>query len=236
MSKNLKNLIEALIFASGEGVSFSLLKQHFNENYSDKQINRALVDLKNEYSGEKGVHLIEFNNTFQMQTNPEYGEILAEILTPIREKNLSKTLLEVLSIVAYRQPVTKGEIEDVRNNVSADYACAMLMKYNLIEEKGRRESSIGRPIEYGTTDEFLKKFGLTSLDELPDYDELLTKIRNNYDKYYKNTNENLFREKDSEAMSSDFFDTEAAAATIDLEDGEEVIEVDSGEFDDKFTD
>ncbi len=236
MPNNLKNLIEALIFASGEGVTFASLKEHFNENYNDKQINKAIVDLKNEYSGEKGIHLIEFNNTFQMQTNPEYGEILAEILTPIREKNLSKTLLEVLSIIAYRQPITKGEIEDVRNNVSADYACAMLMKYDLIEEKGRRETSIGRPIEYGTTDEFLKKFGLASLDELPNYDELITKIKNNYDKYYKNTNENLFREKDSDIMSADFFDSEETAENLNLEDGEEVIEVDTGNFDDNFSD
>ncbi len=232
MGKNLKNIIEALIFASGEGVSFATLKQYFNAEYNDKQINRAIIDLKGEYCGDKGIHLIEFNNTYQMQSNPDYGAELADVLTPIKEKNLSKTLLEVLSIIAYRQPITKGEIEEARNGTSADYACAMLMKFNLITELGRRETSVGRPIEYGTTDEFLKKFGLTSLEDLPDYDELITKIKNNYDKYYKNSDgDNLFRAK--EELGGDFFETEATAEHPDfIAEGEEVIVVDTDDNDD----
>ncbi len=241
MSKNLKNIIEALIFASGEGIKFDTLKQYFNAEYSDKQINRAIIDLKGEYCGDRGIHLIEFNNTYQMQSNPSYGEELADVLTPIKEKNLSKTLLEVLSIVAYRQPITKGEIEEARNGTSADYACAMLMKFNLITELGRRETSVGRPFEYGTTEEFLKKFGLQSLEDLPDYDELITKIKNNYDKYYKNSDDdNLFRAK--EVVSGEFFESEAAAANPDfISPDEDVIVVDTdddddGVFDSNFSD
>ncbi len=237
MSKSLKSIIEALIFASGEGITFDRLKQYFNSEYNDKQLNRAIIDLKGEYCGDKGIHLIEFNNTYQMQSNPDYGEELADVLTPIKEKNLSKTLLEVLAIIAYRQPITKGEIEEARNGTSADYACMMLMRFNLITELGRRETSVGRPIEYGTTDEFLKKFGLTSLADLPDYDELIAKIKNNFDKYYKNSDsDNLFRAK--EELDGDFFETEAAAATPDfIAEGEDVIEVDTEDvFDSNFSD
>ncbi len=182
----LKNTLEALLFAAGKGISYKEIKDHFGDEYTERELKTALSELKAEYSGEKGIIIIEFNDKLQFQTNPRYGDRLAAILQPIKEKELSKTLLQTLSIIAYRQPITRLEIEEVRDGVSCDYAISVLLRLNLIEVIGRRETSPGRPALFGTTEEFLKKFGLKSLSDLPDYDKLLNEVKNS-DKYYKNT-------------------------------------------------
>lgn len=219
----LKNTIEALLFAAGDGISEKEIISHFIGDYNEKQLKKAILELRSEYSGNRGIIIIEYNGKLQMQSNPQYGETLADILTPIKEKQLSKTLLEVLAIIAYKQPITRGEIELIRNGVSPDYACQMLAKYDLIEEVGRKIESVGRPIQYGTTEEFLRKFGLNSLEDLPDYDELIDKIRTNFDKYYKNQDENLFRTKDTGLPDEEFFD-ETSDAVPDFLEGEEVVD------------
>lgn len=192
----LKNMLESLLFASGKGIAYKDIKNYFGEEFTEKEIKTAISTLKKEYSGEKGIILIEFNEKYQFQSNPAYGERLASILQPIKEKELSKTLLQTLSIIAYRQPITRLEIEEVRDGVSCDYAISVLLRLNLIEVTGRRNSSPGRPALFGTTDEFLKKFALKSLSDLPDYDKVLNEVRNS-DKYYKNTL-SLYRTEDSE--------------------------------------
>ncbi len=118
--------------------------------------------------------MLEFNGKLQFSTNTNYGEIVAEVLTPLKEKELSKTLLEVLAIIAYKQPITRLELEKIKTS-SADYAIGLLLKVNLIEVVGRKDA-VGRPVLYGTTDEFLKKFQLSDISELPDYQAVLDRL------------------------------------------------------------
>jgi segregation and condensation protein B len=202
----LKNIIEALLFSAGKGLTFEEIMSVFQESYADADVRQAMEELLNEYSGNKGIILIQYNNKFEFQSNPKYGETIADVLTPIKEKELSKTLLESLAIVAYKQPITRLEIEEIRG-ISSEYAVSMLMKYNLITIVGRRDT-LGKPLLYGTTDEFLRRFELKDLNDLPDYDELLEMIRNNFDKYYKST-DSLYRGATSEEEQQ----AEAAAAT-----------------------
>ena len=122
-----------------------------------------------------GIRLLHFNHKLQLATNPEYKEAVSAVLMPIREKEFTRTILECAAIVAYKQPVTRTEIEVIRGGMSCDYAISTLLSLDMIYPCGRRETP-GRPIEYATTDNFLKRFKLKSLSELPDYEELMEKI------------------------------------------------------------
>lgn len=186
----LKNIIEALIFAAAKGVSYQIIKDSFKDEYTEKEIKTALKAIENEYSGERGIVLICFNDNYQFQTNPTYGEKLADILKPIKERQLSATVLQTLAIIAYRQPITRSEIEAVRGGVSSDYAISVLMKAELIEVVGRK-NALGHPALFATNDNFLKRFQLKNLGELPDYDKLMEYVKSS-DKYNKDT-ENLYR-------------------------------------------
>lgn len=215
----LTDIIEALIFASGRGISSRELYEGLKDKYTMIEIEKAIRELKESYSGPRGIILIEFNDTYQFQTNPEYGELLADLLQKTKERELSKTLLQVLAIIAYKSPITKQEIEELRG-VNSDYVVQMLLKLNLIEPVGRKET-LGQPILYATTEEFLKKFGLTSLAELPDYEDLLQRIKNNFDKYYEKS-EDLYRHRSiSENGDSDAAAVEAAAAVLDSAAGDD---------------
>ncbi len=226
------NIIEALIFASGHGMHRDDLYKGLKEQYSKKEIDAAIEKLRNQYSGDRGMHLICANNIYQFQSNPAYGDLLADLLLETRERQLSKTLLQVLAIIAYKQPVTRTEIEDLRG-VGSDYVIAMLLKLNLIEAVGRKES-IGKPILYGTTTEFLKKFGLESLEELPDYDDLMLKIKNNFEKYYAKE-DTLFRDRNidmthpedmvEEIPEDQFFGDDDDDDIPDFLSGEDIIEI-----------
>lgn len=191
----LKNIIEALIFAAAKGVSYQTIKSTFGDEYTEKEIKTAIKQIEKEYSGDKGVVLIQYNETYQFQTNPKYGEKLSDILMPIKERQLSATVLQTLAIIAYRQPVTRAEIEEVRGGVSSDYAINVLLKAELIEIVGRKDA-LGRPALFGTNDNFLKRFQLHNLSELPDYDKLMEYVKHS-DKYNKDT-ENLYRIEDEE--------------------------------------
>ena len=195
----LTDIIEAIIFASGKGITKRALVNALRD-YNAKDIEKSLAELEKRYSGEeRGVRLIRFNDSYQFETNPAYGGTLSDILMETKERELSKTLLQVLAIIAYKQPVTRLEIEDLRG-VGSDYVLGMLLKLGLIDVVGRKET-LGRPLLYGTTDEFLKKFGLRSLEELPDYDELMHMIRENFDKYYKSAS--LYREREIDDSEPD---------------------------------
>ncbi|MDD4315794.1 MAG: SMC-Scp complex subunit ScpB [Clostridia bacterium] len=221
----LKSIIEALLFSAGKGMTFEEIMSVFQENHSDGEVREALDELLTEYSGSKGIIIIQYNNKYEFQSNPQYGETIADVLTPIKEKELSKTLLESLAIIAYKQPVTRLEIEEIRG-ISSEYAVSMLMKYNLITIAGRKDT-LGKPLLYATTDEFLRRFKLKDLKELPDYDELLEMIRNNFDKYYK-ASESLYRGATSEAEEL----AEAAAS----DSGEEDFELGEDEIPDFLID
>ena len=142
---------------------------------TEKELKAAATTLKKRYCGESGIVLNQFNNKLQLSTNSLYAEAVASVLNPIRERNLSKATLETAAIIAYKQPITRLEIEEIRG-VGCDYAISILLEHNLIEVVGRKDA-VGRPVLFGTTDEFLKRFNISSIGELPDYNALLEKVK-----------------------------------------------------------
>ena len=170
---NLNNIIESILFVSGKGLNISDLTDALGMQKSE--VKKALTQLNEKYSDKSGIKLITYNNKIQLATNPAYADSVAAVLNPIKEKELTNAALETIAIIAYRQPITRLEIEQVRG-VNCDYAVQVLQKHELIEEVGRKDA-IGKPILYGTTEKFLKRFQISSLKELPDYEQLLENIR-----------------------------------------------------------
>ncbi|MDE7301184.1 MAG: SMC-Scp complex subunit ScpB, partial [Clostridia bacterium] len=170
--KNLTNIIEGIVFASGEPVPAKYIIEKLGCTL--KQVNACIDQLKERYNGECGIQLLTFNGKLQFATNPDYKEEISAVLTPIKEKEFTKTILECAALIAYKQPVTKGELEEIRG-VNCDYAVHTLLELNMIEPCGRKDA-VGKPILYSTTDGFLKRFRLNSIEELPDYDELMAQI------------------------------------------------------------
>lgn len=172
--ENIDNVVEAIIFASGVPIQKSDICEKVPELTSQK-LNSIVKSLQKRYSGDCGIILAEFNGKLQFMSNPKYGDPVADVLTPLKEKELTKTLLEVLSTIAYKQPITRLEIDEMRGNKNSEYALSGLLKAGLVEAIGRKDT-VGRPLLYGTTDEFLKKFQISSIADLPDYDEVLEKL------------------------------------------------------------
>lgn len=171
---NNKEILKATLFVAGEGVDKSVIKEKLELN--EKQFNSLVDELKQDLSGDSGIILIEYKNKLQLCTNQKYVDIVSDILNPIREKALTKATLETVAIIAYKQPITKLEIEEIRNTRSADYAVQMLLDNKLIEVVGRKDA-VGKPFLYGTTDEFLKRFNLKDIKDLPSYEDLLERIK-----------------------------------------------------------
>ncbi len=170
---NLKEVIKAILFVAGDGVEKDLLAEKLE--LSIKELNNVVEEIKEEFSGEKGIHLIEYKNKIQFSTNPNFADYISDVLSPVREKMLTRAALETLAIIAYKQPITKLEIEDVRR-VNSDYAVQALMDQDMIEIVGRKEA-VGRPLLFGTTENFLKRFNIKQLEDLPDYESLLERIK-----------------------------------------------------------
>lgn len=188
---NLKEVLYSILFVAGDGIEKSFIAEKLN--VSEKELNKAIDELKNELSGEKGVHLIEYKNKIQLASNPNYANYISDVLNPIREKSLTRAALETLAIIAYKQPITKLEIEDIRR-VNSDYAVQILIDQNMIEVVGRKDA-VGKPLLFGTTENFLKRFDIKDLTDLPDYEQLLERIktlRNEEDE--QNNGDNLFRD------------------------------------------
>ena len=171
---NIKEIIKATLFVSGEGIEKKAIAEKLG--LSEKQIAKAVEDVKKDFNDDSGIILIEYKNKIQLCTNQKYIETVSEILNPIREKALTKATLETVAIIAYKQPITKLEIDEIRDVKSSDYAIQMLLDHKLIEVVGRKDA-VGKPLLYGTTDEFLKRFNLSSIEELPAYEDLLERIR-----------------------------------------------------------
>lgn len=169
---NLTNIIEGIVFASGEALPVKYIVEKFG--CSVKEVNACIDELRQKYDGESGIQLLTFNGKLQFATNPKYRQEISDVLTPIKEKEFTKTILECAALIAYKQPVTKSQLEDIRQ-VNCDYAVHTLLELGMIEPCGRKDA-VGKPILYATTDNFLKRFKLNSIDELPDYDELMTQI------------------------------------------------------------
>ena len=169
----LKDIIEATLFVSGEGIDINAFAEKLEVTQND--VNKAVKELKKKLSGDSGIHLIEYKNKIQLSSNPNYADQIASVLNPIREKALTKACMETLSIIAYKQPITRLEIEEVRG-VNCDYTVQVLLEHNLIEVVGRKDV-IGKPLLFGTTEEFLKRFDLKDLTDLPNQEEILERIK-----------------------------------------------------------
>lgn len=165
--KQTKGEIEAILFAMSEAVELSrIAKAIQQDNTTTRKIIRdMMLDYQRE---ERGIHIIELENSFQLCTKREYYDSLIRIAAQPKKPTLTDVMLETLSIIAYKQPVTKAEIEKIRG-VKCDHAINKLMDYDLIRELGRLDAP-GRPILLGTTEEFLRCFGVQGLEELPEMD------------------------------------------------------------------
>lgn len=160
-----KSIIEGLLFTFGDPLSSKDISDILE--VSKVEVEKILEDMIDEFNYDRrGVQILKTNYTYQLGTRPEHFEWIKKLATPKDNRMLSNAALETLSIIAYKQPIIKGEVEAIRG-VKCDKAISTLIEKNLIKEAGRLEKT-GRPRLYATTDEFLKAFGLVSLEELPD--------------------------------------------------------------------
>ena len=164
MEKNYRAIIEAILFTMGESVELSKIADVIE---LDKKETKAIIEemMEEWNASERGVSIIELDGAYQMCTRTEMYEYLIKIAKQPKHRVLTDVLLETLSIIAYKQPVTKAEIEKIRG-VSCDHAVSKLVEYNLVGELGRLDAP-GRPLLFGTTEEFLRSFGVNSIDNLP---------------------------------------------------------------------
>jgi len=163
--KRAEAVIEAILFTMGDSVEIDKLASVIEEDV--KTTKEILSDMKENYEKEdRGISLIELEGSVQLCTKNDMYEYLIKIAKVPRKLTLTDTLLETLSIVAYKQPVTRLDIERVRG-VSCDHAVNRLIEFDLIKEVGRLDAP-GRPLLFGTTEQFLRSFGLQSLEELPE--------------------------------------------------------------------
>lgn len=161
----IKGIIESILFVSGDPVAFKDLA--FVIGVQEQRIKNIVSDMMREYESQsRGIYLIEFNGKVQLATKPEYGDYIKKLIKPDSRQNLSQAALETLSIIAYRQPITKIQIEEIRG-VRSDRPISTLLENGLIKESGRLETT-GRPLLYVTTDDFLKYFGFKNINELPE--------------------------------------------------------------------
>ena len=170
--EKLTNIIEAILFAAGDAVPIDLLREKLD--VTKREVDESIRQLEKKYTGNCGIRLLHFNHNLQFATNPDYKEVVSLVLMPIREKEFTKTILECAAIIAYKQPITRSELENIRG-ISSDYAITTLLSLDMITPCGRKDTP-GRPVQYATTDNFLKRFKLKSLSDLPDYEELMRRI------------------------------------------------------------
>lgn len=162
--KKIKAIIEAILFTMGEAVELERIAKTIDHDESTTK--RILHSMMDEYEDEsRGVQIIELENSYQMCTKETMYDALLKITHIPRKHSLSDVQLETLSIIAYKQPITKAAIEAIRG-VKCDHVINKLIEYNLVCEAGRLDAP-GRPILFGTTEEFLRSFGITSLEDLP---------------------------------------------------------------------
>ena len=157
-------VIEAVLFTMGESVETAKLAAAIEQDVSTTV--KLIHNLMDRYEAEdRVIKIIELGDSFQLCTKPETYEYLIKVATQPKKQVLTDVLLETLSIIAYKQPITKQEIEGIRG-VSCDHAVNKLVEYGLVDEVGRLDAP-GRPILFGTTESFLRSFGVRNVDELP---------------------------------------------------------------------
>ncbi|MGE4282906.1 MAG: SMC-Scp complex subunit ScpB [Clostridia bacterium] len=165
--KEIESIVEGVLFAWGDAIHIDKLSDILSV---DRNTLRSIMHRMMDYYiyERRGIQIIELDNCFQLCTRPEYYEYISRAIEPRQSQSLSNAALETLAIIAYNQPVTRSNIEQIRG-VNSDSSLNKLLERGLVEERGRLDAP-GKPILYGTTQEFLRCFGLKTLDELPQID------------------------------------------------------------------
>ena len=167
--EKIKGIIESILFTMGDSVTEKQLVQVLE--ITPEELFMILMEMKAEYTAEaRGITLKRLDDAWQLCTKAENYEFIRKLVVQPKKRSLTDVMLETLSIIAYKQPVTKQEIEAIRG-VKSDFAVNRLVEYGLVRELGRLDT-IGRPIVFGTTEEFLRCFGVSRIEELPDIDEV----------------------------------------------------------------
>lgn len=167
LEKHLEAVVEAVLFTMGKSVELRQLA--IATGQSEEETRQAVERLKVRYDKEeRGMEIIELEDSYQMCTRTGFYENLIRVAASPKKQVLSEVVLETLSIIAYKQPVTKMEIEKIRG-VKSDHAVNRLVEYNLVQEVGRLDAP-GHPALFATTEEFLRRFGIGSTENLPDLD------------------------------------------------------------------
>jgi len=173
--KEIKAIIESLLFIWGDPLSVSDISNILE--MEEKEVKKILDDMIDEFEiNRRGIRIIRIRNKYQLGTRPEHYQWISKLTEKKESKGLSNAALETLAIIAYKQPITKSEVEAIRG-VRCDKAINTLISKNLIRELGRLDKT-GKPIIYGTTDEFLRYFGLKELEDLPKLDDLNSIVEN----------------------------------------------------------
>lgn len=166
--ERIKSALESLMFVWGEPLDAKTAADVFDRPW--QEVYDLFLELQDEYDAyERGLRIRRTDKSFQIVTYHENYEYIKKLCTPVKKRKLTQSALEVLAIIAYKQPVTRGEIESVRG-IKCEKVIDGLVQKGLVKERGR-SNSLGRPILYGTTEEFLKYMELESLDQLPELDE-----------------------------------------------------------------
>ena len=162
----LRNRIECMLFVAGDPVAITELARALD--LPTPKTRNLLSEMEYAYRvNERGVQLLVTADTAQLVSNRSYIEDVKKLINPDETKNVSQSLLETLAVIAYRQPVTRSDVERVRG-VRCDYAVTQLQKLGLIVEVGRKDV-VGHPTLFGTTDKFLRQFGIHALEEMPNF-------------------------------------------------------------------
>lgn len=210
---DIKSAIESMLFVSGEPLALRELSN--NLELKEKNVEEILSEMANEYEDKsRGIRLISINGAYQLVTKSENSDFVQKLLKKNKKHSLSQASIESLAIIAYKQPITRIDIDEIRG-VKSESAIARLIERGLIKDIGRLEVP-GRPILYGTTDEFLRQFGLKTIKELPSLDlysdeetqssiDLLNKaiedMEPEVDDFENNDNENNIEEEVAEGMN-----------------------------------
>lgn len=168
--REIQAIVESLLFAAGEAVELDRIADIVDVD--KKSLREIIKKMMDTYNYEKrGIRIIRLEDSYRMCTRGEYKEYVSMLMKPPRKMQLSNAAIEVLAIVAYKQPVTRATIEHIRG-VNCDYIVNRLIERKFIAEVGRLKDAPGRPILFGTTNEFLQTFGIESISDLPEFDSL----------------------------------------------------------------
>lgn len=162
--KKLEAIVEAILFTMGDSVEVEKIAAAIEHDVATTR--KVIHNMMDRYEKEdRGIKIIELEDSFQMCTKAEMYDYLIRVASQPKKQVITDVLLETLSIIAYKQPITRAEVEKIRG-VKCDHAVNKLIEYNLVMEVGRMDAP-GRPILFGTTEEFLRKFGVQSIEDLP---------------------------------------------------------------------